>query len=126
MTQNSSMYALMGINPENENETIIDVYTEAWNTREQVVVQGEYRLACWGGSNLLTAEPYIVFTPPGKVPHYSIKQENLYKVFLLAAHIHFCMTGEIEYCPNNIFDAYKILWPDYGMQQIIPKFKTLA
>lgn len=118
------MFAKMGVNAERESETLVDVYVEAWDTREQRVIEGEYRLACWGGSNLMTGEPYIVFTPPGKIPHYSVKQERLYKVFLLAAHIHFCLTGEMEYRPTKVTDAYKVVFPEFGMDQTLPKFRV--
>ena len=118
------MYAKMGINAEYDRETLVDVYVEAWDSRERKVIPDEYRLACWGGSNLMTGEPYIVFTPPNGIPHYSVKQEKLYKVFLLAAHIHFCLTGELDYRPDKVYDAYKVLFPEFGMDQTLPKFRT--
>lgn len=119
------MFAKMKVNPERESETIVDVYSEVWDSREQRNIPGEYRLACWGGSNLMTGEPYIVWTPPSPLPRYSVKAERLYKIFMLAAHIHFCLTGELDYRPKKVYDAYKVLWPEYGMSQELPKFKEL-
>jgi len=117
------MYAKMNINAERDTETLIEVFSEEWDAKAQETIKGVYRLACWGGADLMTGEPYIVFTPPGKLPHYSLKSERLYKVFLLAAHVHFSLTGEMEYRPKKITEAYNVLWPEYGMEQELPKFK---
>jgi hypothetical protein len=119
------MYALSRINPEYESETIVEVYAQVWNAREQRVIEDEYRLACWGGSNLMTGKPYIVFTPPEGIPAYSVKQERLYKVFLLAAHVHFLLTGEVDYRPSKVYDAYKIIYPEPGMPQTLPEFMVM-
>ena len=118
------MFAKMNVNAEFERETLVEVYTEVWNPKERRVIPDEFRLACWGGANLMTGEPYIVFTPPHGIPHYSVKQEKLYKVFMLAAHIHFCLTGEMDYKPAKVTDAYKVIFPEYGMDQTLPKFRV--
>ena len=119
------MYALSTVNPEYESETLIEVYSQVWDPRERRVIEDEYRLACWGGSNYMTGEPYIVFTPPDGIPSYSVKQENLYKVFLLAANVHFLLTGEIDYRPNKVYDAYDVIYPEPGMSRALPKFKVM-
>lgn len=119
------MYATVTINPEYASETAVDVYTQVWDARNQRVIEDEYRLACWGGSNLMTGEPFIVFTPPDGIPKYSVKQEEFYKTFMLAAHVHFMLTGEVRYHPSKPHDSYKVLFPDYSMSRTLPKFKVM-
>lgn len=118
------MFATAMVNPEYESETIVRVYSPVWDRVEQRALDDQYRLSCWGGTNLMTGEPYIVFTPPDGRRYYSVKQENLYKTFLLAANINFLLTGEIDYRPEKVYDAYSVIYPDYGMERILPKFKT--
>ena len=119
------MYATAMVNPEYESETIVKVYSQVWDARERRVIEDEYRLACWGGSNLMTGKPYIVFLPPDGIPSYSVKQENLYKVFMLAANVHFLLTGEIDYRPSKVYDAYSVIYPEPDMPRTLPKFKVL-
>lgn len=112
------LHATCNINTETENETIVNVYDD----------EKDDRLICWGGYNMATGKPYIVFTPPHGIPRYSVKQERFFKVFLLAAHIHFAMSGEVVYRPEKPYDCYKTVWPreHYGFNdpQELPEFDT--
>jgi hypothetical protein len=109
------MRAVTNINPERENETLVSVYDKKTD-----------RLICWGGVDMMTGKPYIVFTPPHGIPHYSVKQERLFKVFMLAAHIQFTCAGEVDYSPPKVFDAYKVVFPrehyPFGTEQVLPEF----
>jgi len=77
-------------------------------------------LLFWGGYDMMNQEPFITYAK-----EYSTKQERLYQIFLLASHIYFCYTGE-NYCPDKVFDAYKVVFPPefytFGTKQDVPKF----
>lgn len=93
-----------------------------------VDMDDDKRLMFWGGVNLMTGKPYIVFIPPKPFTHYSVKQERFFKVFLLAAHLEFCMGGISEYQPKNPYEAFKIVWPrehyPFGSEQNLPEFNV--
>lgn len=112
------LYARTHIHPERQNETLVNVYDDA----------KDHRLICWGGMNMNTGTPYIVFTPPKGIPRYSVKQERYFKVFLLAAHKHFALNGEVDYNPDEPFECYKIVFPrehyPFGTPQNLPEFAT--
>jgi len=109
------MRAESDMNPERDTETLVSVYEKKGG-----------RLICWGGMNMMTGKPYIVFTPPHGIPFYSPKQEKLFKTFLLAAHIEYTCAGVMDYSPEKVFDAYKIVFPrehyPYGTEQTLPEF----
>jgi len=111
------MRAETNINPQAQDETLVNVYEKD-------------RLICWGGYHMKTQEPYIVFTPPHGIPHYSVKQEQLFKTFLLAAHIQFVTWGEVEYSPDKVFEAYRVVFPrefyPFGEPQNLPEFRQVG
>ena len=114
------MRAPVEINPEAEHETLVNVFDP----------QRGDRLICWGGYNMRNQKPYIVFTPPKGIPRYSVKQENLFKTFLLASHIDFVTWGEINYQPQKVFDCFRVVFPrefyPYGEPQNLPEFDVLG
>jgi hypothetical protein len=116
------MLATITLNPERTDETLIELF-------EDRAMQNDGLTKAWGGVNFKTGKPYIVWTPPKGIPRWSVKQERFFKVFLLAAHIHFSLTGEMEYAPEKAYDAFKVVFPPefypFGTEQVLPDFATL-
>ena len=115
------MYATCYPHPDRPHET----YVEVFDSKEDAKLD---KIKCWGGYNTMTATPYVVFCPPQGIPRFSVKQEQFFKTFLLAAHIYFCYTGDTEYNPDKSYDAYKVVFPKefypFGTEQVLPKFQT--
>ena len=112
------MVAYCSLHKSRPNETYIEVFDSPDD--EDVLF--------WGGVNQ-SGDPYIVFCPK-YAPRFSVKQERFFKVFMLAAHIEFSLTGQTIYEPANPFDAYKVVFPrdqfPFGEPQELPKFKVYS
>lgn len=109
----------MNINPNKDTETLVCLYEDV-----HALTDGYTR--AWGGVSLMTGRPYIAYTPPCTIPRFSVKQERFFKVFLLAAHLHFMLTGEVDYRPKRVYNAYGLVFPreyyPFGCEQVLPDF----
>ena len=98
-----SLWATVDINPDYASETLVNVYDG-----DKLDSDGSPLLLCWGGGNLMTGERYHVYTP-SYAPRFSVKQEGLFRAFLDAAHIMFCIHGDTEWRPKSPFECFKVL-----------------
>lgn len=104
------------------NKKPMETYIELFEDADSDIVKA------WGGVSLQNGKPYIVFTPPHGIPHYSVKQEAFFKTFLLAAHLHHSYTGESVYEPVSAYKCYDLVFPreyyPFGSEQKLPKFSV--